>query len=355
MLRTSLASCLFAFAPLLALVSVAGGCAAPTSSDEAAGEEDALTVSADAEWFYSGPLPALSNASVTVSLAGHTVRVTGYAPAGTTLPDLPHVKTRQEDGQLRLDVVYPIATARAGKSNSSPGTYAFYLAKPYRPDGLAVTIAEGEHQVPWGGFPFLAYNSGIAFHGPITSELSGTGDASTWYLHRGPVSGGCNRMQGENVVELAHMLGVNMRKLYAANSIVTPKNRPVTVVADYDQLDGKYIDVDYPTDTGVVRPAKVYGDDKVVMFGSWVASSTPNGHDLPQSLKWQGGVRGAWYRFADHVLPNMVCSVPKADLPALRTFATQNGGVLPQSFCARKECVLDALHAHQDAKATCGL
>jgi hypothetical protein len=345
---------LFAVPVLATLLS---GCAADSadSEDPTAGGEDALTARSDDEWFYTGPLPALSNASVVVSLAGHTAHVTGYVPAGTELPALPHVKTKPENGQLRVDVVYPIATARPEKSNSRPGDYAFYMAKPYRPDGSAFTAEEGEHQVPWGGFPFLAYNGGIAFHGPITSELSRTGDQSVWYLKRGRVSGGCNRMQGENVVELAHLLGVNMRKLYTANSAVNPRTKPVKVIADYDQYDGKYIDVDYPTDTGVTRPAKTYGADKVVMFGSWVASATPDGRDLPPSMKWQGGVSGAWYTFSEHVVPNMVCSAPKADLPALKAFAAANGGELPKSFCEKKACILDALRAKKDAKATCGL
>src|SRR5438876_577270 len=82
----------------------------------------------------------------------------------------------------------------------------------------ACTAEEGEHQVPWGGFPFIAYNQGIALHGPITSkDNAGTPDMSVWYLRRGAVSGGCNRMFGEHVVEVAHMIGANMRKVYDAN------------------------------------------------------------------------------------------------------------------------------------------
>src|SRR5262249_7928151 len=155
--------------------------------------------------------------SVTASLTGHTARVTGYLPAGTDLPELPHVKTMLEGDRVRVDIVYPIATAAPSTSNSRPGTYSFQLAKPYRPNGPAFTQSLGWHDVPWGGFPFLAYNGGIAFHGPITDkDDEAPGDLSVWYLRRGQVSSGCNRMMGEHVVEFSHVLGISMRKVYTA-------------------------------------------------------------------------------------------------------------------------------------------
>src|SRR6478672_2191836 len=131
---------------LLALVasvfSLAACAADPASEEDGAGDgvtgEDALTAKADEHWFYTGALPRLENATVTVSLAGHTAHVSGLAPAGATIPaDLPHVKTKTENGRIRVDAVYPIATANVsiGKSNSRPGQYAFYQVKPYRPDG----------------------------------------------------------------------------------------------------------------------------------------------------------------------------------------------------------------------------
>ena len=330
-------------------------CAAqPDDGEEAAqGGEDALTQKADDAWFYGGPLKKLSNASITVSLKANTAHVTGYLPEGTVLPTLPHVRTKAENGKLRVDVVYPIASAEtsAGKSNSRPGTYEFYSATPYRPDGMAYTVSAGAHFVTWGGFPFLGYNNGIAFHGPITSELSSTGDQKTWYLRRGRVSSGCNRMQGENVVELAELIGIDMQHVWGANQQVpSPSSAKVIVTNEYDTLDGQLIDVDYATDVGITRPT-----GNVAMFGSWVASATPDGKDLPPDMKWEGGVNGKPYVFAEHIIPGMVCNVPKAQLPGLKTLQTKLGGSLGASFCAKKDCVLDAIKAGTDAKAVCSL
>lgn len=338
----------------------ASGCAADPGAADDNGEssEDALVAKADEHWIYSGPLSALKEAKITASLAGNTAHVTGYLPDGAAaLPDLPHVKTRLENGRTRVDVVYPIATAAPPKTNSRPGTYSFYEAKPYRPDGIAYTVSAGEHFVPWGGFPFLGYNNGIAFHGPITSQDNKTTpDMKVWYLRRGDVSSGCNRMMGEHVTELAHVIGISMRKIYGANqSYPSPSAAKVTVIADYDTLDGKYIDVDYATDVGVTRPGKLYGDAKVVMFGSWVASEMPNGRDLPPDQQWEGGVNGKPYVFSQHARGDMVCSFAKKDLPALKTLQRATGGELPRSICAKKQCVVDALRANKDAKAVCAL
>lgn len=322
----------------------------PATNDVAAAE-DPLAAKADDHWFYGGPLPALQTPSATVSLAGHTVRVTGYLPAGSAVPSMPHVRATNAGGRVQVDLVYPIATARTGKSNSRPGAYTMAQAKPYRPHGPAFTRDEGWHDVPWGGFPFLAYDGGIAFHGPITDrDNKSSNDEDVWYLERGQVSGGCNRMMGEHVVELAHVMGVDMRRVYEPNTFVRVATAPkVRVIADYDTFGGKFIDVDYPTSTGATRPAKVHGAERVEMFGSWLASETPDGKDLPPDMKWQGGVNGAWYSFGEHVIPNMVCSVPKADLRALKTFASRRGGSLPPSFCAKKECVVSELRAGRDA------
>src|SRR5688500_19403335 len=109
----------------LALVTSALGlaaCAADTEqTSPVAAAEDDLAAKADDHWFYGGPLPALESASATVSLAGHTVRVTGYLPAGTAVPAMPHLRATDEAGRVKVHLVYPIATARPGKSNSRPG------------------------------------------------------------------------------------------------------------------------------------------------------------------------------------------------------------------------------------------
>ena len=343
---------------LLATTILSAGCATEPADGDGASSEDELRAKADEEWFYVGPIPTLKDAKVTVSLAANTAHVSGFLPTGSPeLPPLPHVKTRLENGRTRLDIVYPIATAAPPKTNSRPGTYSFVQAKPYRPDGNAFTVSLGNHFVTWGGFPFIEYNDGIAFHGPITAQDSKDGGQSVWYLRRGDVSSGCNRMNGENVVELAHVLGLDMRKTYGRNqSIPNPSSAKVTVIADYDMLDDKFIDSDYATDVGVVRPGKAKGDDKVVMFGSWVASEMPNGADLPPDQKWEGGVGGKPYIFKDHALPNMVCSYAATDLPKLKTLAaTFPNAELPRSMCEKKACIVDALRTNKDAKATCAL
>jgi hypothetical protein len=256
---------------------------------------------------------------------------------------LPHVK-RTADG--RVHVVYPIATALDPNNNANIGQYAFQGAKPYRPSGIA-TNSSGTSFVPWGGFPFLGYNNGIAFHGPITSS---TTDSSVWLLKRGRVSHGCNRMNGEHDIELAHILGLSMRKIYPGNTNVQMpaefRAADVKVIKGYDTLGGKFIDVDYPTDTGVVRPAKVHGDDKVEMFGSWIGTETPDGKDLPSSLKWEGGKPGVFYVFKEHAKLNWVCSAPKSALSTLSKFAaTQPGGALPLNFCEKRACYLGKVTA----------
>lgn len=346
---------------LLASVLALGACAADPAVDEDINEEtgeDALAAKADEHWFYTGALPRLENAVVIASLEGHTARVSGLAPRGTTIPQLPHVRTKDENGRTRVDVVYPIATANSsvGKTNSPPGEYAFYHVKPYRPDGITFTRSEGDHWVTWGGFPFIGYNDGIAFHGPITSkDNAGVPDMSVWYLRRGQVSGGCNRMLGEHAVELAHIIGANMRKVFEPNRAYGPREAPLNVtgktivVADYDQYDGKFVDVDYPTDTGVTRPGKVHGDDKVAMFGSWTGTETPDGRDLPPDMKWEGGVSGKPYVFKDHALQGTVCSMPKSLLPKVKELA--GSGELPMNLCAKKACYVDALRTGGAAAA----
>jgi hypothetical protein len=87
---------------------------------------------------------------------------------------------------------------------------------------------------------------------------------------------------------------------------------------------------------GVTRPGKIHGVDRVEMFGSWIASETPDGKDLPPDMKWEGGVSGQFYDFQEHVQRGFVCSMPKSTLPALKDIAARNGGVLPKDFCAKK-------------------
>ncbi len=328
-------------------------CAAdPSAADDvpgAADSADELRVRGQAEWFYSGPLPALEQAEVIVSLKGHTARVTGYLPAGLDIPDAPHVKAVSENGRIRLHVAYPIATG--ANYSAAAGVYHFERAIPYRPDGNTYTTSSGNHWVTWGGFPFLGYNGTIAMHGPITATGSKRGDSNVWFLRRGMVSAGCNRMMGEHITELAALVGIDMRKMYGANQTITPRRSTVTLINDYDQFEGKYLDVDYPTDVGVVRPG-VHGVQNVAMFGSWVGAEMPDGSDLPKDLKWEGGVSGTPYVFKEHATYDWVCSALPEEISKLKTYATTLPGKrLPADFCANKACILDALGSGGDASA----
>jgi hypothetical protein len=354
MSRFSLAALMF-----LGTAVFAGGCAADTDDQgDVESGEDALTHRARDAWFYDGPLPALEKPEVTISLKGHTARVSGLLPAGTQAPNLPHLKSKVEGTRTRVDIVYPIATGAEGGYNAAPGDYVFESARPWRPDGMT-TSSHGTSFVTWGGFPFIAYNGGIAMHGPITTQSSAAG-VDVFYLRRGTVSHGCNRMNGEHVTEVAQLVGINMRKVWVADQIYedpSTNKAKVRVVKDaYDQYDGKPIDVDYATDVGVTRP------QGSVMFGSWIASETADGSDLPLSMKWEGGVAGKPYVFKEHVLPNMVCSFPEALLQtanaaknrkegAMRTWAKANGGVVPKGICAKKACVIEKLRTSTDASS----
>ena len=96
---------------------------------------------------------------------------------------------------------------------------------------------------------------GLAFHGPITQA---DGD---WKLLRGPVSHGCNRMQGEPIVELAQIFGIDMRKPLSSAEHLTLSVK-TNVIDDYDQVDGQLVDVAYPAQPTVKLPtganAKVF-------------------------------------------------------------------------------------------------
>ena len=358
-MNLNLARIASAFGLLASMSLVACAADSSQSGGTAGGDgtaEDDLRVRGTAEWFYSGPMPTLENAQVTVSLKGHTARVTGLLPAGTRLGALPQVRsTAVAGGRIQIDAVYPIATGAVYADNAPAGSYAFQRAVPYRPDGQTFTYSAGNHFVTWGGFPFLAYDGAIALHGPITAETSKDKSQNVWFLKRGTVSSGCNRMNGEHVVEVAQLTGVSMRKAYSANqSIVPSKPASVKVIADYDKFNGKYVDVDFPTDTGVVRPGKVYGAQNVEMFGSWVASELPDGSDLPRDLAWEGGVSGEWYVFADHAEHDYVCSVLPADLVKLKPWiARQPGAQVPANFCAKKDCIVAALADGEEPNDYC--
>lgn len=93
-------------------------------------------------------------------------------------------------------IVYPIAIADVSQRfNTAAGNH--HLVKKTR---FKSTNKFGH----FGGFPFLMYTyRGHAFHGPEEQSVN----PEFWHLRRGEVSHGCQRMQGEHVLELASLLG----------------------------------------------------------------------------------------------------------------------------------------------------
>ena len=251
----------------IALTVAAGGCAADAPDDEAVaqGEDDLLKKSGPtSSWSYRGLMPTLDSPEMTVSLAGHTVHVSGLLPASFTgrLPF--YAKTEAISGRTRVHLAYPIATVDPagrfpnGTRTRNPEPFDYEVCGG---DNFHATNTTGA----FGGFPFIEYvcshrdqdgrvRGGIAFHGSITSRS--IGEATYWSLTRGPVSHACNRMLGEHVLELAHVIGFDRGV----------RGTPVKVVAAFDQLEGKLLDVDYPA-SGWTRPDA----SDAVVFPIWQA------------------------------------------------------------------------------------
>jgi hypothetical protein len=266
-----------------ALVTTAllGGCLVDTELDST---EDELknvekTGGKSQRWIYQGGLPALEGVQVVASLKGHTVRVTGLLPKGFTgaLPFYAKPKALA-GGRTQVTVVYPIATGAVdpstGKAPMAPGSYKTLWTVPFTPTN---------DKAAWGGFPFMLYQPqrGIAFHGPITSTRNAdTGDWE-WRLVRGPVSHGCNRMQGEHVVELAHLMGVDMRTPHSVGESIQ-RSADVRVTTEWDAFDGSLVDVDYPALPQVKRPKT-----GVTVYPTWDSTNLPNlvcAHDPKRPL-----------------------------------------------------------------------
>lgn len=242
----------------LAILALAVGLAACESSEPVSYDsmEDDLKAGGNPKWIYNGPLPALKNVAIVVSLKGHTARVSGDLPAGFAGPLPWYAKKETVAGKERLTVVYPVATGATASSNG-PGTYKTIFGLAYVPT---------TDKAAWGGFPFLKYHAtrGLALHGPITAK------DGEWKLLRGPVSHGCNRMQGEHVVELAHLLGMNMAIPHKSTEKFTLTVK-VEVIPDYDVWNGKYVDVDYPVQAAVKRPPA----DKSIVYPTWNSQALP--------------------------------------------------------------------------------
>ena len=129
-----------AFVVLLLLPLLA--CAAPVA-DQVEEADDPLAYDGQSyKWIYEGPLPALQQPTITVSLMSHTARVSGYLPA-TYAGVLPYYADAVvEGGRLHVAVVYPVAS---GALTNAPGPYANVIGAPYVPPGP---------KRPGGGFPF---------------------------------------------------------------------------------------------------------------------------------------------------------------------------------------------------------
>lgn len=244
---------IFLTLPLLLLMACAGE--TTTTDEDVIGDdddvtEDALRKGAAEQWVYNGTLPHLEEPKLTVSLTAHTARITGFVPAGWSTPLPYYADSVVERGRTKIAVVYPIAT---GSEVNSQGTaYEINRVSPWVPTNS---------KAAWGGFPFVPYNRGIAFHGPITAS------DGEWKLARGPVSHGCNRMQGEHIVELAHLIGVDMTTTVHRGDSWTGLRIPVTVLRKADEWRGKQVDVDYRAEPSVRRPS----GPNVQVFPSWSA------------------------------------------------------------------------------------
>jgi len=266
----------------LALSSVA--CSAELQDTTADGEDPLLRkTAATSNWSYRGPMPELESARMTVSLAGNTVHVSGVLPADYK-GQLPfHAITEpapSQPGRTLVHVVYPIATANPSGTtveglpvrNPEPADYEVCGG-----DNFRATNAIGS----FAGFPFIEYvcnhrdrdgrvRSGIAFHGPITSEYRENGEY--WYLKRGPVSHACNRMLGEHVLELAHLIGFDRGV----------RKTPVKVIADFDTFRGRKIDVEYAA-SGWTRPKS----SEAFVFPMWQALKVrPDGTTALEFPEW---------------------------------------------------------------------
>jgi hypothetical protein len=255
----------------------------PDDLDQSEIENELLKkTSSTSAWSYRGIMPTLESPQLVVSLAGHTVHVSGLLPIGFT-GKLPfHAKTETVlGGRTMVHLAYPIATV-------SPDGVLPGGLRTRNPEVGTYKICGGDNAHAsnnigsFGGFPFIEYvcdhedsdgrvRSGIAFHGPITSTTAEA--TSYWSLLRGPVSHACNRMLGEHLLEMAHAIG------FDRNSGITPN---VKVIAGFDTLGGKKIDVDYPS-TGWTRPPAA----ESVVFQIWQAVRLrPNGTTELHFPRW---------------------------------------------------------------------
>ncbi|MEM6252860.1 MAG: L,D-transpeptidase [Cyanobacteria bacterium P01_D01_bin.156] len=142
-------------------------------------------------------------------------------------------------------IVYPVSVADRKNGWNT-------LAGKWLVDGKT-RVKPNNSRGRFGKFPFMLYtgNNGHALHGPITTRPEG----DFWRLKRGEVSHGCNRMQGEHIVELAVLMGCGK----------DPNQRLCPDPNWQDQRDNEYVSVIEEFDI-IPDPEK---EHEVGLLGSW--------------------------------------------------------------------------------------
>lgn len=254
--------------------------------------------------------------------------MTGKLPAGYDAARLPWYAPAANDGTGRITVVYPASTGMEinGKWNNVPGRYNHLNVRPFRPKD-----ADQSGKEHWGGFPFLNYHDErrFALHGPIDyvedADVDGDGAADfNWRLVRGRVSKGCQRMQGEHVLELTHMLGFDMAYPHATReNVPDPKNG----------VEGKYIAVSLVVlpdgELDKVPSTPPGGEDRRVDVDYPKHASVeawPAGKPVFVAPTWDANEMRAW-----------ACAVRLADDPNLDARIPRKGGRFDGSYCARTQ------------------
>lgn len=140
-------------------------------------------------------------------------------------------------------IIYPVSVAAPGY-NTAAGNWSVIAKNSSRPN---------DKLGDFGNFPFLKYTwQGHALHGPIT----GDSETNLWSLRRGRVSHGCNRMEGEHIVELSVLLGCPANGAGSCSA----SNEKVTVMEDFD----------YFPDPKMMGHQVGLIDDYSIVFKQWI-------------------------------------------------------------------------------------
>jgi hypothetical protein len=146
-------------------------------------------------------------------------------------------------------IIYPVSIAAPG-FNTAAGNWRIESKNVSRPN---------DQMGDFGKFPFLRYTyQGHAFHGPTTGDR----ESDVWALSRGRVSHGCNRMEGEHIVELSALLGCPA----SGRGVCSAANERVTVMEEFDYVPDPLV--------GPHRTGKV--DDLAEIYRNWVVVDVAN-------------------------------------------------------------------------------